>query len=90
MSQVSKSCTLPDELIKFAEAEVRDGRYGSVDEVIQTALQRLRQHDILIDDDDAPELLAALEPALEDIRQGRYEEGSAKELMARVRSEVGL
>ena len=90
MSQVTKSCTLPDELVRFAEAEVRAGRYGSVDEVIQTALHRLRHHDIIIDEDDAPELVAALEPALEDIRQGRYEEGSAKDLMARVRADIGL
>lgn len=90
MQEVSKTCAFPPELIEFAESEVRAGRYGSVDEVLQTALRRLQQHDILIDDGDAPELLAALEQARDDIRHGRYAEGSPRELMDGIRKEVGL
>ena len=81
---MSRPVHLPEEVARFAEAEVAAGNFASVEDVLEAGIEVLQQREQ--DWHDYAQDLWAERSAAAD--RGEFAEGSAAEVLQRVRSRV--
>lgn len=70
---------LPEDVARFAEAQLASGRFSTIEDVIRAGAEALREHD----------KLAALRAALEEgERSGRAEDSSLEKILAELDGEA--